>query len=324
MGVNFMRIGILGTGFMGKMHGNIFRSFPEITLKGVVGRDASKAVEVANSLETVAYTTPYDLINSNEVDVIDVCYPTAIHAEYVVAALNKGKHVFCETPLAYNIEEAEQMLEAANSNGRILMVALYDRFQSQYKYICEYVKSGKLGRPKAVFANRRSQPYWSGKDMIVNLMIHDLDFLYWLLGKPNAVIGLGTKTADGINESINVLLEYDSISVAIEGNTIMPKSFPFSTNLRVVCEKGAIELNWHWGLNGPVNDVTLYPDEGDPEKLFIPDYDPYQAECGYFIDCVNGKADPELSGIETASNSLKIAVAARQSFIENGKKIAVL
>lgn len=89
-----MRIGILGTGFMGKMHGKIFESFPEVTLKGIVGRNESKTVEVANSLDISAYTNPYDLINSDEIDIIDVCYPTAIHAEYVLAALNNGKHVF--------------------------------------------------------------------------------------------------------------------------------------------------------------------------------------------------------------------------------------
>ena len=319
-----MRIGILGTGFMGKMHGNIFKKFPEVTLKGIVGRNESKAIEVASSLETASFTDPYDLINSNEVDVIDVCYPTAVHAEYVIAALNHGKHVFCETPLAYNIDEAEQMLKAAKTNGRLLLIALYDRFQSQYKYIYEYLNSGKLGKPKAVFANRRSQPYWSSKDIIVNLMIHDFDYLYWLLGKPNAVCSLGTKTAEGQNEHINVLLEYQDISVMLEGNAIMPKSFPFSTSLRVVCENGAIELNWHWGPNEPVNDVILYPSGGDSEKLVIADYDPYEAECRYFIDCINGKADPELLGIETAYNSLKIAVAARKSFLGKGKKIEII
>ncbi len=319
-----MRIGILGAGYMGKMHASIFKTFPDVVLKGIVGRDEFKVIEAAKSLETKAYTDPYDLINGDEVDAIDVCYPTAIHGEYVIAALNKGKHVFCETPLAYSAGEAEDMLKAAESNNRLLLVALYDRFQSQYKYIHDYIKSGKLGKPKAIFANRRSQAYGSGKDMIVNLMIHEFDFLYWLLGKPNAVISLGTKTVDGNDENIFVLLEYDDISVALEGSMIMPESFPFSTSLRIGCEKGAIELNWYWGLNGPVNNVTLYPEKGNPQKLIIPDYDPYEPECRYFIDCVTGKTDPKLLGIETAYHSLKIAVAARQSYLEKGKKIAIL
>ncbi len=181
-------------------------------------------------------------------------------------------------------------------------MALFDRFQSQYKYVYEYIKSGKPGQPKAVFANRLSQPYWSSNDMIVNLMIHDIDYLYWMLGKPNSVISLGTQTPAGANEHINILLEYENTSVMLEGSTVMPKSFPFSTCIRIVCENEAIELKWYWGPNGPVNDLTLYPNDGEPEKIVIPDYDPYQAECRYMIDCINRKADPKLLGIETAYN----------------------
>lgn len=313
----------MGAGFMGKIHANIYKNLPGVTLQGIVGRNQSKVSEIAASLGTKAYTDPSDLLDDGDLDAIDVCYPTSLYAEYVIAALNKGKHVFCETPLAYHLDEAAQMLQAAKANNRLLLIALYDRFQSQYKYVYEYIKSGKLGNPKGVFANRRSQSYWSSKDLIVNLLIHDLDFIYWLIGKPKAVISLGTATGDGINESINVLLEYDSISAAIEGSTLMPKSFPFSTSLRVVCEKGMLELNWHWGSTGPVNDLTLYPEEGNPEKLIVPDYDPYQAECKYFVDCLKGKAAPDLLGIETAYHSLQIAVAARESFLQKGRKIEI-
>lgn len=120
---------------MGKMHAKIYKKFPDVTLVGIVGRNVSKTMVEANSLETKAYTNPYDLINNDEVEVIDVCYPTAIHAEYVISALNRGKHVLCETPLAYKIEEAEEMLNAAKLNNRLLLVALYDRFQNITNFI---------------------------------------------------------------------------------------------------------------------------------------------------------------------------------------------
>jgi UDP-N-acetylglucosamine 3-dehydrogenase len=318
-----MHIGLLGTGEMGKTHGHIYKNFPDVTLAGIVGRDRAKVTEVAGSLGTQAYTDPFDLIRRQEIDAIDVCYPSTLHREYVIAALDSGKHVFCETPLAYTIEDAQAMLEAAERNKRILMVALFDRFHSQYRHIGELIKSGQLGKIKTVFANRRSPSYWASDDIVVNLMLHDFDYLYWLLGKPKGVVGLGTSTAEGINEHVNVLMEYDGISALVEGSTIMPISFPFSTSLRIVGEKGAVELHWHWGPNGPIHDVMLYPSEGEPEKLIIPDYVPYEAECRYFVDCLKGKADPHLLGIESARDSLKIAVAARESFRQNGRRIEV-
>ncbi|HEX2955032.1 MAG TPA: Gfo/Idh/MocA family oxidoreductase [Bacillota bacterium] len=318
-----MRIGILGTGEMGKTHANIYKRFPDVALIGMAGRDEIKTKEVANFIETKAFGSAYDLIHSEEVDAIDVCYPSAVHKEYVVEALNSGKDVFCETPLAYTVEDAEAMLAAARRNKKLLMVALFDRFQSQYRHIAELIKSGQWGKPKAFFANRRSPAYFASNDIVINMMIHDFDFLSMLVGKPKAVIGLGVANSKGVNEQVNVLLEYDGITAMIEGSAMMPKSFPFSTSLRVVCEKAAVELNWHWGEHGPISDLTLYPAAGSPQKLQIPDYDPYEAECRYFVDAVQGRVDPQLLGIEAACESLKIAVAARESFRQNGKRIEV-
>ena len=103
-----IRIGILGTGF-GKTHARIFASLPDVEVLGIVGRNEQKTREVARSLGIEACTDPKELIGRPDVDAIDVCYPTSTHAEYVMAALNQGKHVFCETPVAYTLAEAEQM-----------------------------------------------------------------------------------------------------------------------------------------------------------------------------------------------------------------------
>ena len=87
----------------------------------------------------------------------------------------------------------------------------------------------------------------------------------------------------------------------------MPGSFPFSTGLRVVGEEGAVELNWYWGANGPINDLVRYPLNGEPERLSIPDYDPYEAECRYCIDALLGRNDGSILSIENAWESLRVA-----------------
>jgi predicted dehydrogenase len=318
-----MRIGILGTGF-GKRHAEIFASFPDVEVAGIVGRDEQKTAEVARSLGIPGYTDPDELIRRTDVDAIDVCYPTDVHAEIVIAALTRGKDVFCETPVAYTIAEAERMSQAAASCGKLLLVALFDRFVSDYKYIHDYVQTGHLGAPRVVFANRRTPPVWgSGWDenFILNLMLHDVDYVYWLLGKPLAVTGRALENPDGGWNHVFVSLEFEGASALVEGCGIMPHSFPFSTSLRVVCEKGAIDLNWYWGGDFPISEVKLYPQEGEPETLSIPGYDPYEAECRYFVDCVQGKADPELLGIDTACGSLNTALAAKKSLERNGGRI---
>jgi len=120
-----------------------------------------------------------------------------------------------------------------------------------------------------------------------------------------------------------IALEYDEASAIVEGSGIMPPSFPFSTSLRVVGDDGAIDLNWRWGSKSPVSEVKLFPRQGEFATLSIPAYDPYEAECRYFVDCVRGKADPILLGIDAACASLSIALAAQKSLEENGRRIEV-
>lgn len=320
-----MRIGILGAGF-GKRHGEIFASFPDVEVVGIVGRNEQKTKEVAHALGVSSYTDPNELINNPDVDAIDVCYPTNVHSKYVIAALTHGKHVFCETPIAYTFAEAKQMSQTATSCGKLLLVALFGRFVSDYKYVHDYLEAGHLGKPKVVFANRRTPPIWGNgwnREFILDLMLHDVDYLYWLLGKPLAVTSRALGNPEKGWEHVFIALEYDDISAIIEGCGIMPPSFPFSTSLRVVCEEGAIDLNWHWGGDFPISEVKLYPRNGKPEILSIPGYDPYEAECRYFVDCIQGKADPRILSIEAACNSLNIALAARMSLEQNGERIEV-
>lgn len=320
-----MRIGILGTG-MGKQHAAIFSSFPDVKVVGIVGRNEHKTGEIARSLGTEAYTDLRALIDRTDVDAIDVCLPTAMHAEYVVASLDQGKHVFCETPVAYTLVEAERMSQAAVARGRLLLVALFGRFVSDYRHIRECIEAGHIGAPKAVFASRRTPPVWGdgwSDNLIVDLMLHDIDYLYWVFGKPTAVTSRGLQDpSEGWNHVI-IACEYDDMCAVVEGCGIMPASFPFSTSLRIVGEKGAIDLNWYWGGDRPISEAKLYPQEGEPEILRVPVYDPYEAECRHFVDCVYGKADPGVLSIDSACDSLRVALAARQSLEQHGMRVQV-
>ena len=318
-----MNIGILGTGFMAKIHAQIYKSLADVKIVGMAGRDGLRAEEAAQNYGAKAYENPSGLFKEASIDVIDVCLPTAIHAEYAIEALKSGKHVFCETPLTYEIEDAEKMLEASKQTEKKLMVALYDRFQSQYMFIHEFIKSGKIGKLKAIFANRRSQSYFASKDIVLNLMIHDIDYICWLLGMPESVYCRGISSDKGIDEHASAILEYADMSVSVEGSVILPKSFPFSTSLRVVCENGALDLDWHMEESGPVNNLVLYTGEGRGEKLDIMDYDPYSAECMHFIKCVKGEADSSVFDIKSALDSIKVAVSVRESFRKGGMKIRI-
>jgi predicted dehydrogenase len=318
-----MRIGIIGTGF-GKRHAEIFQKFPDVDVIGILGRNGQKTNEVAGELGITGFSEIEDLLEASDVDAIDVCSPTTMHASHVTAALEHGKHVFCETPISYSLEEAQQMAGLAASKDRLLMVALYSRFVSELKTIHDLIAAGRLGKPKVIFANRRTPAVWGTWDdnFILNLMLHDIDYLFWMLGKPLAVTGRALQDQTGYQQ-VFMMLEYEQCNALIEGCGIMPSSYPFSTSLHIVCENGAVDMNWRWGGTAPISEMTLYPSDGEPELLSVPGYDPYEAECRYFVDAVLGKVDPELLGIDAAMGSLSIARAAKQSLEENGGRVAL-
>jgi len=320
-----IRIGILGTGF-GLTHARIFSSFSDVEVVGIFGRNEQKTMQEARALGIMGYTSAEALIHSSSVDAIDVCLPTDLHASHVTAALEHGKDVFCETPVAFSVSEAIQMEKTARDKGKKLLVGLFSRFQSDYKHIHDFVENGSLGKLKTGFVNRRTAPVWGNgwdENFILNLMLHDIDFVYWLFGKPKAVTSRGLVQPGGGWNHVTIALEYPGASVVIEGSGILPASFPFSTSVRLVGVDGALDLNWHWGGNQPVSEIRHYPREGEAETLFVQDYDPYAAECRYFVDCLKGSADLKLLSIETAIESLKIATAAKASLEQEGSRIAI-
>ena len=104
------RVALVGAGFMGRMHGEVYDALEGVDLVHVVDKDPSRAEEVAKAHGASTSSTMDGL---PEVDVIDVCLPTDLHAEFTLRALAMGKHVFCEKPMARSLDEADRMVAAA-------------------------------------------------------------------------------------------------------------------------------------------------------------------------------------------------------------------
>lgn len=322
-----MRVGILGAGWTGSVHAKAYSEMTNVEIAGIVGRREPRVKELAHSLGVPGLTDPWKLLDDDTVDAIDVCYPTSIHREYVIAALQRGKHVFCETPIALALEEVDAMIAAARSSGKLALVALVMRFVDAYVYVHDAVKSGELGKPLVAYAYRAG-PGWPGRspaefgELVIEPMIHDFDYLNWLLGKPAAVSATGHVGPAGEVDHAFVSLQYDGMCGQVEGSHLVPASYPFSTHLRVVCQEGALETSYRFvGGDPPENILTRYPKAGSPEEPVVPGQDPYWAECRYFVDCMSGKADPTLLHVETARDGLQAALAAKESLQRGGERV---
>ena len=141
-----MRVGILGAGTMGAAHAAAYRTIPSVEIAGIFSRNGDRAAAVGRAFATQPTTFPDALIDDPGIDAIDVCLPSSCRAEFVVAALARGKHVFCETPFALTLAGAEIMIAAARQANKVLLVGLLLRAIREYQHLRDKVVSGEHGR----------------------------------------------------------------------------------------------------------------------------------------------------------------------------------
>jgi predicted dehydrogenase len=289
-----VRIAVLGAGFMGGTHARAYGGMPGVEIAAIYARGGSRAEPLANDLGTT-WTDDLDrLLSDPSIDSVDICLPTPEHRRATEAAIAAGKHVIVEKPLALTLEDADALVAASAVTDKVVMVAHVLRFWPEYVELHRTVASGELGRPLSAVATRRQPfPAWSElftrADLtggaVVDMLIHDYDALNWIFGTPKSVVSHGHKNARSSGwDQTQVLIDYGDSSAVVDGGMTMPDSYPFSSSLQVLCERGAIEYHFRAGgrsveMGAGVNDLTLYPEAGDPVRLEVPQSDPYTAEC---------------------------------------------
>jgi len=320
-----VRLAILGAGEMGATHAGAYARFgrrEHVEVAAIMSRSATRARGLAKRFKASWFTDPHKILRDESIDAIDVTVPSSLHRKFVVPALERGKHVFCETPIALTLRDADAMIDAARSNRRILMVAQLMRFVADYQRAHDQAASGALGKPRVVVARRLSRPYWSAKrprpfriygEPILELSIHDFGVANWILGRPRSVLAHGVSGSSGVTEQAMVAVEYRGTSAYIEGSAMMPPGFPFTTALRVQCEAGVFDHVTQF-TGGPIPQArSIRYTERGLEKVPIRGHDPYEAECRHFVRAALRKADPKILSPQAERDALRVALAARES-----------
>lgn len=313
-----MRIAVVGAGDMGAVHARAYYNIQDVDIAYICARNVEKVAPLAQELGVVPTTDFNSILQDKTIDAIDICVPSEVHHEFVIPALEAGKHVFCETPLALNMEHAEAMLKASKENNRLLLVGLLTRSIASYRYIKRAVDKGDLGDIQAIYAyrlgsylryNSRDNKEHYG-DPTTELMTFDFDFINWLMGTRNTLSARAVFTPEGKPGHIFATLQYDNAVAEIEASGIMPQTFPYSVGFRIFGKKEMLELTTIFHTDGPPKSVLMaYPHSGKPYIVDHDDHDPYQVECQCFIDCILDNADPALLSAERAIEALRLSVA---------------
>jgi len=334
-----MKIGVVGLGFMGSTHLEAYQALDEAEIVAVSSSDPKKLAgdlsDVGGNLDRGAgtldfsgaarYKTAEELIADPNVEAVDLCTPSFLHAAQAEAALAAGKHVLVEKPMALNNEDCDRMLAAADKSDRVLMVAQVLRFWPDWAAMRDLIRSGELGKVRHAFFHRRcAAPAWSAwladrtrsGGGVVDLLIHDLDFCRHLFGMPAAVRATGVEELEAGIDVVEAKLDYpDGPLVSVAGGWRHPKGYPFTSEFTVVLDGGT--LDFHTGLR----ELTLYNAAGEVVEVVKPERDAFQAELSAFIAaCAAGEAPADCPPSESA-DAVRLALAMRESRDNDGAAV---
>lgn len=318
-----IRIGILGAGSMGTAHAAAYVGIAGVEIVGVFSRNPERARAVASIAKARTFTDPLALMEA--VDAIDICLPSANHHEVAVPALNAGKHVFCESPLALELTQARQMVEAARRANRLLQVGLLMRSVNAYEHVKIAATSGDHGRLLSLTTWRLgSYLHADGLDRKAHygdpsteLMTFDFDIARWLMGAPHRLSASALHGPQGGPGEISALLSYDDGRHAtVIASGLMPPGSPFTVGFRTLFERAVFEHLTVFEAIPPRSSLTIVEDRTARRPVTLPGRNPYQVELQRFVDCIRGDADPALLDGERAVEALVLSLATQRSLAE--------
>jgi predicted dehydrogenase len=302
-----IRIGLVGVGAAAQInHIPALRKTEGIELVALADRDPEKAQRVAQKFQVGrAYRRIEELLGDDEIDAVDICTPNFLHAPMAIAALEAGKHVLCERPLARSADEATAMAKAAKKADRMLMCAVQHRFRSDAQLLRTFVEKGELGElffAKAGWLRQRTEwdsDEWrrlkreSGGGVVLDLGFQMLDLSLWIMGSPKvkAVTASVHRPGPGeVEDSASAFLRLENgsaLTLELTWGLLMEKDFAY---VNLFGSGGAALLNplrVHKGMHGTLVNVTPTLDQGRNQYKHS-----IEAQIGHFADVLRKGVKP--------------------------------
>lgn len=330
-----VRVAMIGYGGIARSHNHGYRKLVEegepVRLVAVcdINEDQFKN-QIGINIDTGAtglpadihtYTDVDELLANEEFDMADICLPSFLHSKFAIKMLQAGKHVLSEKPMALSSQDCDAMIAAAKEANRKLMIGMCLRFDECYLYLKDCIDSGKYGNLTHLFMERLSAiPAWSFENWfqdtqrsggcILDMHIHDIDMVRFLLGEPKAVstIALDQKVRWQVE---NTRMYYDGKIVTINGSWSESPTTRFTAGFRAGFEKATVISN--------CETVTVYPNEGDPFTMEFPENHGIRVEIRTFIrQLMAGQIENGQNSPESARETVRVIEKMRESAALDG------
>ena len=317
-----LKVGVLGAGTMGSAHSRAYAAMPDVRLAAIADTRAQAASALAHECGARAVADLPGLLEQG-VDVVDVCVPTPLHRTYVEQCARAGKHVVCEKPLARTLEDARSMIDACANAGVNLFVGQVVRFFPEYRRARDLVQNGALGEVGTVRFMRgggfpRASDDWYASfaqsgGVIVDLMIHDFDFLRWCFGPVRRVYALTTagREFNRLDHALVSLRFENGVIAHVEGTWAHPAGF--ATRFEIAGANGIVQHDSEQAA--PVHTKLRNSETGGvgvavPESPML--HSPYELELRHFVDCLLYGAEPVVTA-KDGYEALRVSHAALES-----------
>lgn len=332
-----IRVGVVGAGFAANLHAEGLVGTGRAELVGVVSASEPSRRAFAERWNCTPYVDISAMLEDARPDAITLAMPNRFHHDATLAAALAGIHVICEKPLAMNLVEADRMIEACRVAGVQLLYAEQLCFAPRYRKVRELIRSGALGTIIQVQHHERHggphaswfhDPVLSGGGVLLDMGCHGIELTRWLLDRPGVVsvharLGIFKHREGVVDDHASVTLGFESGAIAvIDSSWAAPGGI--DERLEVLGTKGSVSADLARGQA-----MLVYSDVGvgyAAEKVeqttgwtFVAHDEArtwgWIGEMAHFVDCIEGRAEPEESGADGRS-VLEIVSAAYQSAAE--------
>lgn len=320
--MNEVTVGVIGVGFMGSQHAEMYASMDSVGLAGVANIRSERAKEVADPLNVKAYQSVDELLADPDIEAVSVCTNYESHVEPTLAALEAGKHVLLEKPIATTLEDADLIMSAVEAQEKCFLVGHTLRFEQRYVEAARQVAAGEIGEIVSIFARRigaaSTQEGLRGRVSVLSFLgVHDFDICCWLAASPavrvysEARIGMLASRGYNVEDQAFTLISFENNIVAcVESGWILPDVHPRRGEFRldITGTIGTISLDLtSAGISVCGKQGYRLP------KLFGHGL---EHEIRHFLRCVRGQESPRVKA-QDARNALELSLAAQESVQTN-------
>jgi len=334
-----IKVGVIGLGMMGLTHLDVYqkeKGVKVVAISDLIPERLTGKVKAAGNIKGQAkggfdydsvkqYDEGMKLIRDPEIDLVDICIPTPAHVKYAIAAFKAGKHVMCEKPTARHYKDALKLIEVAEKSKKFSMIGQCMRFWPGWVWLKDRIEKKTYGKLLSATFRRVAEPvlttfYPDGRKSggaILDLHIHDVDFIQWCLGMPKSVSSVGYSLYTGEIDHVSTQYAYPKgPMVTAEGGWVMQGGHGFKMFYNANFQRATAVFD----LDKAPTPLTLYRKGKAPEVVKIPEGMGYTYELRYLLNCIRKGVRPTTVTVRDAAKALRIVEAESRS-AKTGKPV---